>query len=414
MNAPGTILQASPPGHQDPPPVSAHDEAAPAPARLVGVTRIGIVALAILAVFYTLYFAASIILPFLLAMVLNLLLQPVKRIFDRLHVPAPLTALLLIVVLFSLVAGIGFAISLPASGWAAKAPQAMQTLEQRLGALRKPIKFVQHGVTQLQHLVQQGLSADGDEEAGKAGAPGPAPVQMQQPSNLGGVGMTILAGTRVAMGQLFTLVILLFFLLTAGDSLLRNLVEVVPDFRNKKRVVEIANAIERNISGYLATITVINLIVGVVNGLAMWLTGVPDALLFGTLAFLLNYIPIIGPLCGVVIFFFVGLFSFSSLGAAFIPPGIYLLVHMIEGETITPMLLARRFTLNPVLVIVSLFFWDWLWGITGALLSLPLLAIAKIVCDRIPMLEPLGHMLGVSHSARRQRAGHRWRRISED
>jgi predicted PurR-regulated permease PerM len=112
-------------------------------------------------------------------------------------------------------------------------------------------------------------------------------------------------------------------------------------------------------------------------------------------AFLLNYVPILGPLTGTVIFLLVGLLSFGTIWRMLLPAGIYLLLHVIEGETITPMLLARRFTLNPVIVIVSLFFWDWLWGIPGALLSVPLLAIFKIVCDRVPALMALGHMLSV-------------------
>jgi predicted PurR-regulated permease PerM len=366
--------------------------------------KISIVTLAVLAVTYTLYFAADFILPCILAVVLNLLLQPPRRLLcERLRIPAPIVSLFLIVVLFGVVAGIGFAISLPASGWIAKAPQSVQTLQDRLGFLGGPIAFVRHGIAQLEHLVQQG-----GEEAGSVDHT----VQVQQSSNLSGVGLSILAGTRAAMGQVFTVVVLLFFLLTSGDGLLRNLVEVVPTFGNKRRVVEISMEIERNISGYLTTITIINFIVGVVNGVAMWLFGVPDPLLWGTLAFLLNYVPIIGPLCGVLIFFFVGLFSFNTLGQAFVPAGIYLLVHMIEGETITPTLLARRFTLHPVLVIVSLFFWDWLWGIPGALLSLPILAIFKIVCDRIPGLAAIGHMVGVPEHGRRK-VGHAWRRAQE-
>ena len=199
------------------------------------------------------------------------------------------------------------------------------------------------------------------------------------------------------------LVIELFFLLASGDSLLRNLVDVMPNWNEKRRVVSIAKEVESQVSGYLATITMMNLLVGVANGLSTWLCGMPNPLLWGTLAFLLNYIPILGPLTGVVVFFFVGLFTFNVFWYALLPPGIYLLIHMLEGETVTPMLLARRFTLNPVIIIVSLFFWDWIWGIPGALLSVPLVAIAKIVCDHIPDLAPLGHMLGAPKH--RQRAG---------
>jgi predicted PurR-regulated permease PerM len=139
-----------------------------------------------------------------------------------------------------------------------------------------------------------------------------------------------------------------------------------------------------------------NALVGFLNGVAVWLLGMSDPLLFGTLAFLLNYIPIIGPFTGIVIFFFVGIFTFPSIWQAFVPAAIYLGIHILEGETITPMLLARRFTLNPVMVISSLVFWNWLWGIPGALLSTPLLAVTKIVCDHIVVLTPLGHLIGGS------------------
>jgi predicted PurR-regulated permease PerM len=141
-----------------------------------------------------------------------------------------------------------------------------------------------------------------------------------------------------------------------------------------------------------------NLLVGTANGLSIWAFGLPSPLLWGTVAFLLNYVPILGPLTGVAVFFFVGLFTYSNVFWALAPAGVYLLIHIAEGETITPMLLARRFTLNPLLVIASLMFWDWLWGITGALLAVPLLAVTKIMCDHIEVLTPIGHLLGAERT----------------
>jgi predicted PurR-regulated permease PerM len=305
---------------------------------------------------------------------------------DRLKIPAPLAALLLIAALFCVVAGIVALISVPASGWIARAPQSLPTLEDRFRFLAQPIDFLRHGMDQIQHLIQS------------APPPGQQTVSVQQASGagMGGVGMTLLNGTRAALGQMLTLAVVLFFLLSAGDGLLRRVVEIIPEWGDKRRMVEITMEIERNISGYLVTITLMNLLVGLANGLSMWALGMPDPLLWGVLAFLLNYIPIIGPVTGMVIFFFVGLFTSPSLLMAALPPAIYLVVHVIEGETVTPMLLARRFTLNPVILIITFFFWDWLWGIPGALLAVPLLAIVKIVCDRIPSLTPLGHLLGAS------------------
>jgi predicted PurR-regulated permease PerM len=357
-----------------------------------------------LGVIYTLYFAASLIEPLVLALVLALLLgPPVEFLNRRLKIPRMLASLFAILLLFSVIGGIGYAISVPASGWIARAPQSLPTLEEKLSFLRQPIAMVQGGMAQMDRLLHQGQPGvphdephGGPQTAPSGGQPQAVPTSSGS-SSMGmgvGVGMSVLSGTRFFLGEVFTLMIVLFFLLADGGSLLRRFVEILPGLSEKKRAVEITTEVERNISAYLVTITMMNLLVGSANGISIWAFGLPDPLLWGTAAFLLNYIPILGPICGMVIFFFVGLFSFSNVAWAFAPAGVYLLIHVMEGETITPMLLARRFTLNPLLVIVSLMFWDWLWGITGALLAVPLLAVLKIVCDHIDALTPLGHLLG--------------------
>ena len=355
--------------------------------------QVCLIILTMLAVLYTLFFAAAIILPFVLALVLALVLGPAMRLLNRrLRIPRMIAALLLIVALFSVVGAMGYALSVPASGWIAKAPQSLPALVDKLRFLERPIQLMQHGVQQLQNLMSQ----SGDQpDAQNAPRPGPAAPQS---SNVGGslmgIGSSVLQGGRAFLGEGFTLMLLLFFFLASSDTLLRRFIEILPHLDEKRRAVSIVTEIENNISRYLLTITLMNALVGLFAGLAVWLLGMPDPLLFGTLAFLLNYIPIIGPVTGMVIFFFVGVFTFPSIWQAFIPAGIYLGIHVLEGETITPMLLASRFTLNPVMVISSLMFWDWLWGIPGALLSMPLLAVTKIVCDHIEWLMPLGHLLG--------------------
>ncbi len=346
-----------------------------------------------LAIFYTLHFAADIVLPMVFALVLALLLSPATRFLTlRLHLPRMLVALLLIVALFSVIGGIGYAISVPAAGWVSKIPQSLPVLKQKLSFLAAPLGYFQHGMTQMQHLLHP--SAGGV-------APGQT-VQVQSGSAGTTVGLTVLSGTRLVLGQTLTLVVVLFFLLVDGDTLLRRFVEILPGYAEKKRAVQIATAVERNISGYLATITMMNALVGVANGLSVWAWGLPNPLLWGTAAFLLNYIPILGALTGIAVFFVIGLFAFNSVWLALGPPAVYLLIHIAEGETITPMLLARRFTLNPLLVIVSLMFWDWLWGVAGALLAVPLLAVAKILCDHIEALTPVGHLLGAERSRPRR------------
>ena len=359
------------------------------------VGQVCLIILTLLAILYTLYFAAGIILPFVLALVLAMVLGPAMRLVNRrLHIPRMVAALLLIIALFSVVGALGYALSVPASAWIAKAPQSLPALMDKLSFLRRPVQLVEQGVQQLQSAMSQTEEAPAEQPV----------VTVKQPSDVGshilGIGSTVLAGGRAFLGQGFTVMLLLFFFLASSESLLRRFVEILPHFDDKRRAVSIVTEIEENISQYLLTISMMNALVGLLNGVAVWLLGMPDPLLFGTLAFLLNYIPILGPLTGVVIFFFVGLFTFPSIWQTFIPAAIYLGIHILEGETITPMLLARRFTLNSVMVISSLMFWDWLWGIPGALLSTPLLAVTKIVCDQIEVLTPLGHLLGGSAANR--------------
>jgi predicted PurR-regulated permease PerM len=331
----------------------------------------------VLLVFYTLYAIAPIAIPLVFAILLKLLLQPAMRVLSRLRVPSPIAALAVIALLFGILAGAGFLLSGPAESWLQKAPESWLRLEDRLSVLKQPIEELQQVVQRVEQLA--------------AAPPSGTPTVAVR-----GPGLTdyLFAGTRNILRGLGVTVLMLFFLLTSGDVFMRRLVEILPSFRDKKRAVELSHEVEHNISLYLVTITMMNAFVGVAAAIAMWVIGLPDPPLWGALAFFLNYVLILGPLTGVGLFFLVGLLSFDTLWRALIPPAAYLLIHIIEGEWITPNLLARRFTLNPVLVIGSLIFWDWMWGIPGALLSVPMLAVFKIVCERIRPLAAVGHFIG--------------------
>jgi predicted PurR-regulated permease PerM len=322
------------------------------------------------------------LLPIALALVLKLLLQPAMRLLhERLRLPGPLAALVLIIAVFGAIAAVGFTISVPASGWIQKAPESLPLLKEKLAILRQPLDYLQSGLKEIENITGPNGGTDGARQT----------VTVKQGSGLAG---SLATGTATTLSRSFTTMITLFFLLASGDRLLRGFVEVLPRFQDKRTAVEIAGEIEENISGYLLTITMMNALVGVATGIAMKLCGLGDPILWGVMAFLLNYIPILGPMTGVVIFFLVGIVTFDWPWYAFVPAGVYLLIHIAEGETITPMLLAKRFTLNPVLVIISLFFWHTIWGIPGALLAVPLLAIFKIVADRIEPLKAIGHIIG--------------------
>ena len=330
----------------------------------------------VLALLAAAYVAREIILPLVFAIVLKLLLQPAFRILERLHVPPIIAALLLILALFGTVVGLGTAISSPARTWAAKLPEGIPRLQERLSFMREPVDTLQRFLRQV-------------EDFGETGPPLTVAAPAQGPTLLS----KLFTGTRNFASGFFTTVLFLFFLLMSGDIFLHRLVEIMPRFRSKRQVVDIAQQIESDISAYLVRITIMNAAVGIATALAMWFTGVGDPILWGTVAFLLNYVPILGTALGVLIFLLAGLLTHDILWQALLPAGLYLGFHLIEGETVTPLLLARRFTLNPVLVIISLVFWFWMWGIPGVILSMPMLAITKIICDRLQPLAAFGHFL---------------------
>jgi len=352
---------------------AADEDDLPIPSDIKTVFLGGLFLLGLLAAVYV---AAEIVLPIVLAFVLSLVLQPAMRALERVHLPRGVAAILLILVLFGTLGGLGAALSGPAASWVQKLPTGIPKLEERLSFLSRPIAALQKFADQAQGLTQ------GDE-------PKAVPVAVQG----SGLSDRLLSGTRSLASGLLETVLVLFFLLVSGDTFLRRLVEILPRFRNKRQAVDISQQIESDVSAYLFTITIMNLAVGVATGSAMALCGVGDPLLWGTVAFLLNYIPILGPMIGVVVFLLAGLLSIDSLWLAFLPAGLYLLIHLVEGETVTPMLLARRFTINPVLVVLSLVFWYWMWGVPGAILSTPMLAITKIICDRIRPLMAFGHFI---------------------
>jgi predicted PurR-regulated permease PerM len=208
------------------------------------------------------------------------------------------------------------------------------------------------------------------------------------------IAATLARATLATLGRFFSTMVILFFLLAAGDRLLKGLIEILPRFSDKRQAIDIASEIQRNIGGYLLTITIMNSIVGIATGLAMWWCGLGDPIMWGSFAFLLNFVPILGPLTGIGVFLVAGIVVLDWPWHALLPAFVYALIHIAEGEVVTPMLLAKRFTLNPVVVIVALFFWHALWGIPGALLAVPLLAMFKIICDRIEPLQPVGHIIG--------------------
>jgi predicted PurR-regulated permease PerM len=334
----------------------------------------GLFAFAALAV---LYVASEIILPLVLAIVLKILLQPLVRLLERIRIPRAVGAILTVLLVLLAFAGTISMLAGPATDWAGKLPQAIPKLRDSLGFLKGPIDTVQHMMQQL-----DGLTGG----APGAGSVGPA---VKSASLMGAV----FSGTAAATTGLLTTLLMLFYLLISGETFLRRLVEILPRFKDKRHAVELSADIERNVSLYLLTVTCINALVGAATGGVMWLCGIANPVLWGAVAFVVNFVPILGPMVGIVIFLMASVLALGVTWWALMPVGLYFCIHVIEGEIATPMVMARRFTINPVAVMLALIFWYWMWGVAGAILAVPLLAIAKIVCDDLRPLRVLGHLL---------------------
>jgi predicted PurR-regulated permease PerM len=333
----------------------------------------GLFILAVLAAFYV---AAAIILPVILAIVLKLVLQPVMRVLEKLYVPRPVGALIIILLLAGGFFGLGTALSAPAASWAQQLPDGIAKIESRLHTFMKPLKATQNVIQNAEGLTQTA---------------GTKPLTVAiQGSRLSD---RLLTDTQSLVSGIGETILVLFFLLASGDIFLRRFIEILPRFQDKRQAVLITQQVESDISAYLATITFMNAVVGITTGGAMASCGLADPVLWGTVAFLLNYVPILGPIIGIALFTLAGLLSQGTPSLAFLPVILYIIIHLTESMVLTPMLLAKRFTLNPVLVILGVIFWFWMWGVPGAILAMPMLAIAKIICDHIPSLVPFGHFM---------------------
>lgn len=344
----------------------------PPPRRLGGAVG----GLFVLAVLYTLFIARVLILPVVLAILLSLVLWPIVRALRRLYVPEAVGALVVLLGLAS-VAGYGiYALSGPAATWFAAAPEALRRIETRLRVVKQTVADVQEATSRVEQIATVGEA--------------PRLVAVQGGSSLSSL---LLASTSEVLTGLGIILVLTYFLLASGDLFLRKCLRVLPTRRDRQLLLTMARELQDHISGYLLTVSLINLGVGVGVASAMALYGVPNPLLWGALAAMFNFVPYIGAGVGIACVAAASLITFNTLAEAIAPPATYLAITTVEAYLVTPAVLSRRFTLNPVVVLIALLFWGWIWGIPGALIAMPILMTAKIVCDYVPSFSTVGEFL---------------------
>ena len=339
--------------------------------------------LSVLAVLYTLYFARDFLLPIVFAILLNFLLSPLVRWLARFRVPTPIGAAVIIFGILGLLGTGAFGLSGSVREWAASAPTTLKTAEAKLAKIIRPF---QRASKTAEEVAAAASAATGVGTNPKA----PAEVIVQGPS----LASRVFGTTQRSVASVLEVLILLYFLLAAGDLFLQKLIKVLPNLGDKRKAVQIARATESSISTYLLTTAVVNVGEGAVVAGVMYLWGMPNPALWGALVVLLEFIPYLGALAMTVILGVSALTTFDSIGHALLVPASFLLINLIQGNVVSPMLLGHRLSLNPVALFIGLAFWFWIWGIAGAFIAVPLLATLKILCDHIESLASVGEFLG--------------------
>jgi predicted PurR-regulated permease PerM len=335
--------------------------------------------LLVIALFYTLYFARAFFLPVTFGLLLNLLLSPFVRTLKRARIPYPIGAALVVLSIVAALGVGGYFLAEPAQTWIAKAPQSIAAANTKIRKLRRPVDQVTKSADQVARAA-----------ASASGAPRTQEVTLAGPTIMDRI---VSISAAILAGALETLV-LLYFLLASGDLFLQKLTSMLPEFRDKKKAVAIARETETSISLYLTTVALVNVLEGGVVTLVMWALRMPNPVLWGVLVLFLEFVPYLGALVMVGVLTLAALVTFDNLGHIIAVPASYLAINLLQAYVLTPLLLGRRLTLNPVAILIGLILWWEIWGVAGAFIAVPLLATFKILCDHIETLAPLGEFLG--------------------
>ena len=339
--------------------------------------HVALIGLFVLAAFYTLHLARDLFLPIVLAILLDFLLSPVVRALRKIGLAEPIGAAIVMLGLLSVFVVGAYRFSGPAAEYIALAPESIETAQRKLQSMRGSVEQVTEAAEQVER------AASGGEEPTQQ-------VEIKGPS----LTKQLFGGTASLLSAATVVIFLTYFLLAVGDLFLQKLVGVLPQFGDKKVAVTIARETEAQISLYLFTTTLINIGVGIVTGIAMYLLGMPNAALWGVVAAVLNFVPYVGAVANTVLLALAAFVAFEDTGRALLVPGTFLALNLLESNLVTPIIYGNRMKLNTVALFIGLVFWWYIWGIPGALLAVPMVATLKIACDHIESLSPIGEFLG--------------------
>jgi predicted PurR-regulated permease PerM len=343
--------------------------------RSEGVRTVALVLIAVAAVTAGLYYGREVFLPIALAAVFTALLRPPVRWLERVKVPTPLAATLVMLASLAVLAGAVVAFSGPVQNFVREAPRILESARGKLGGITDGALAGVIGS-------EEAESGDADNDPG-----GPKPQGSALAEKLFG------ATTGVVI-SLVEVLLLTWFLLASGTMFQRKLLKVLPLPWEKRAALDVLDQTESVVSGYMLVTMLINVGQGVAVALAMWALGMPTPILWGMLTVIAEFVPYLGGAAMTILLTAVGLATFPSLGPALLPPAAYQLLNIIQNNLVSPIAYGRRLRLNPVAVLIGVMVFWALWGVPGAFLAVPIVATAKVLGDRLDGLAALGEFLG--------------------
>jgi predicted PurR-regulated permease PerM len=331
----------------------------------------------VLLALYACAMASVLIVPFLLALLLSLMLAPAVRLLCHWHLPRVMATLLVLLCAIVLTASLLVSLVAPARAWMVQVPKSFQRIELALSELRRPLLAATHASEEIAKLT----NVDGESKLQRVVDAGPSRIEQ------------MLSATPAALASMAATLLLVFIFLLHGDAVLRKLVELAPALSMKKDIVLATRSAQRELSTYMVTIAAINGVLGLLTASALWWLDVDAPLLWGGIVAVLNFAPFMGPMLAAMILVVVGFSRFETPLAALSVPGVFIVLHLIEGQLVTPLIAGRRLALDPVMVFLALMLFGWLWGVPGLLLAMPLLTCVRIVAERIPAWNTVARML---------------------
>lgn len=363
----------------------------------------GVVILATLAVIVALFVGRELLVPVALGVLLCILLRPVVRALERLHLPTWLAAGVVTLGLLAGLIGIGFALAAPLRAWAAKAPENFTTARQKLERVREPIQKVTDAVRSAENAVRGPSSAPASQPTeGPAGStqstpPVPQPVTPSpSASNDSAISMArhLLGTTTQFIGMATEVVLLLLLLLASGTMFRDKLMRVISAPQNRQIAAEILDESAAVTLRYVVVTAMINAGQGVVVALVMWWLGMPTPWLWAIFTFVLEFVPYLGAMVVMALLGMTALASLDGLARVLMAPGSYLLITTLQNNLVSPVAYGNRLNLNPVAVLICVLFWYFVWGVPGAFMAVPITAMIKVLADRVGRLRVVAELLG--------------------